>query len=549
MKKNTKYLLFAVLLISAFGGVLRMLIFWSQPEMDPSVGYSVKRVPRRSVAKKALAEVAEKTMAEEVVTVAAAVPEVPPEAVPKELTPGTYLFRVENAQDWERLQKWADGRGIHGDGLQALWALRLTLSQEDLDDLLNALPELAEIGAQEGVFCLPEPPVANAGGGEELNFYGTYRDFLGVNSTDEARGQGVKIALIDTAVLSHGDFEGLHISALTLDGKATMPFAFNGGTHATSVLSILAGNANGITSEANILSIPIVGADGTVSEFDLATAIVLAVDNGADVISISLGGETGSSVLEAAVRYATDAGAVIVAAAGNDGVNRVSYPAAYGEVVAVGAVNRSNQYMDFSNSGETLNVVAPGVGLETATADNEWTLFSGTSAAVPCVAGVIANYLSSHPQDHGEDAVEWLETTATDIGIAGQDENSGQGSVDAWLYENHDVAGLTDVALTAIRVETTEDGLLQAVMNVQNKGTADLEVVNLLTRIGKVERSVKITDLKAYEALEVTLPISVPKDATTTEISGMVMIPDGTDLRPENQGVHAVLNFTTNTNE
>jgi len=111
-----------------------------------------------------------------------------------------------------------------------------------------------------------------------------------------------------------------------------------------------------------------------------------------------LGGYSASSTVEAAVNYAWDKEAVLVAAAGNDNTTDMSYPAAYENVIAVGATDNNDQKASFSNYGDWVDIGAPGVGILSTAPDHSNRLWgrgvkyaygSGTSMAMPFVAGVV----------------------------------------------------------------------------------------------------------------------------------------------------------------
>ncbi|MEU7863397.1 S8 family serine peptidase [Nonomuraea sp. NPDC049141] len=135
----------------------------------------------------------------------------------------------------------------------------------------------------------------------------------------------------------------------------------------------------------------------------LAKGIRYAVDHGADVISMSLGGGSGawegSAAEEEAVQYAISRGAVLVASSGNDGdtTNRKNFPAAYPGVIAVGAVDRRLEVAAFSNRQDYLSVVAPGTGIVTADGADSYVVGDGTSSAAAMVAGIAALIKAAHP--------------------------------------------------------------------------------------------------------------------------------------------------------
>ncbi|MFI7154717.1 S8 family serine peptidase [Nonomuraea sp. NPDC050022] len=135
----------------------------------------------------------------------------------------------------------------------------------------------------------------------------------------------------------------------------------------------------------------------------LAKGIRYAVDHGADVISMSLGGGSGSwegsAAEEEAVQYAISHGAVLVASSGNDGdtTNKKNFPAAYPGVIAVGAVDRRLEVAPFSNRQDYLSVVAPGTGIVTADGADSYVVGDGTSSAAAMVAGIAALIKAMYP--------------------------------------------------------------------------------------------------------------------------------------------------------
>jgi len=112
----------------------------------------------------------------------------------------------------------------------------------------------------------------------------------------------------------------------------------------------------------NVKAMPVkvLDAKGDGYDADVAEGIYWAVDNGADVINMSLGGAGDDPILHDAVSYAVSEGVTVVAAAGNDGSADFQYPAAYPEVVAVAATDASGGLTDFSSYGAWVDITAPG---------------------------------------------------------------------------------------------------------------------------------------------------------------------------------------------
>lgn len=218
----------------------------------------------------------------------------------------------------------------------------------------------------------------------------------------------VLVAVIDTGVsASHPDLAGKVTAGYDFannDSDPTDDFAPSG--HGTKVAGIIGAASNngvgvaGIAWQSPILPVKVCDSTGQCSDANIASGIIYAVDQGAKVINISLGGPSPSSTLADAVNYAWNKGAVVVAAAGNSGgspdTNQILYPAAYPNVVAVGAASQddplfgSDQRASFSSYGPELDIVAPGTNIYSTNYSGTYTSGSGTSFAAPQVAGAAA---------------------------------------------------------------------------------------------------------------------------------------------------------------
>ncbi|MEH2348641.1 MAG: S8 family peptidase [Nostoc sp.] len=176
--------------------------------------------------------------------------------------------------------------------------------------------------------------------------------------------------------------------------------------HGTHVSGTIAGENNsygvtGIAYDAKIMPVKVLNDSGSGSYSSISKGIHYAVDNGANVINLSLGGSSSNSTLESAIKYASSKGVIVVMAAGNDGDSSPGYPARYASKsgIAVGAVDSNNNLADFSNRSGTNKityVTAPGVKVYSSVPNNKYATYSGTSMATPHVAGVVALMLSAN---------------------------------------------------------------------------------------------------------------------------------------------------------
>ena len=170
---------------------------------------------------------------------------------------------------------------------------------------------------------------------------------------------------------------------------------------------------------------------GYVSDAHLAAGIAWATDHGADVINLSVGGRPSSQAVREAIEYARNRDVVLVAAAGNEGIDGVGFPADAEGVIAVGAVDNQGHLAPFSNYGAPVDLVAPGVDILTGLPDGGYAAATGTSFSAPMVAGIAMLTRARFPDDDAPRIIERLTSTARDIGPLGRDNYYGHGLVDA----------------------------------------------------------------------------------------------------------------------
>jgi len=259
----------------------------------------------------------------------------------------------------------------------------------------------------------------------------------------------VLVAIVDTGVdYNHPDLAANYV-ALGYDwvNMDSDPKDDNGhGTHCAGIIAAEINNEIGIAGMAQIKFMAEKGIDsiGFGSDDDLANALIHAVDQGADILSNSWGGYEQSELMYDAIKYAENAGVLIVAAAGNNANEDKHYPSAYSEVIGVTATDQFDNPAAFTNFGNWVEVAAPGVDIYSTLPTYSVTLneppnsknlnydyLSGTSMACPHVAGVAALIWSRFPGvDH-----DWvrarLRCTSDDLGEPGFDEYYGYGRVNA----------------------------------------------------------------------------------------------------------------------
>lgn len=371
--------------------------------------------------------------------------------------------------------------------------------RDNPDDYLDA-------GANASMHIPGVPPAENRAATMQVPLGNTLLSSLGIKGDQTGWGKGVTIAVIDSGVAPDATFGKGRLSYLDVGfGGAPGTGADDG--HGTAVASLAAGmnsDAIGVAPYADIVSIRVTGADGLSDTFTVAQAILAAADAGAQVINISLGAYSGSSLLTYAIDYATSKGAVITAAAGNDQAAQLTWPAADPRVISVGAVDALEQQVLFSNSGDQLQITAPGYGIQTAWLDGDRVLLSGTSASAPIVAGAIAALMSQSPGLTAQQAWEVLRQYTNEAGAPGTDPDYGNGVLNVgWAMNRGDVSRV-DTAVAAHYYDATAG---EVDIIVQNRGGQGVSGLQLDVTSGDQTTSRLIPWLPAGATSIVRLPV------------------------------------------
>ncbi|MBC7884539.1 MAG: S8 family serine peptidase [Saprospiraceae bacterium] len=197
------------------------------------------------------------------------------------------------------------------------------------------------------------------------------------------------------------------------------------GTHCAGVAAAITNNKIGVASMSpgidwvEIHAIQVIGDVGFGTQKTIIEGIIQAADQGADVISMSLGGITNQDrekAYNAAVKYANDKGAIVVVAAGNANLDARRYSPANAEnVIAVSSVNDQKLKSGFSNNVQNIRMAlaAPGEKILSTTPTNSYQAFNGTSMATPQVAGLIAVMKSLRPNINTKQAFDIIDASGT----------------------------------------------------------------------------------------------------------------------------------------
>ncbi|WP_416292525.1 S8 family serine peptidase [Paenibacillus illinoisensis] len=228
----------------------------------------------------------------------------------------------------------------------------------------------------------------------------------------------VKVAVFDTGVVDHQD---LNIAGgVSFDESSTSYTDDKGhGTHIAGTIAAIDNGIGvvGISPSTELYAVKVIDGTGNGYTSSVIQGIEWAINNNINIINMSFVSSQYSEALHEEILRAKEAGIIIVAAAGNNGLGEdtIKYPAKYPEVVAVGAVDYSYHRADFSSTGSELDLVAPGFGIISTTMDGAYGVSSGTSNAAAHVTGAASLLWSHNPSWTGEEVIQRIYETATPL--------------------------------------------------------------------------------------------------------------------------------------
>jgi len=207
-------------------------------------------------------------------------------------------------------------------------------------------------------------------------------------------GSDILVAVLDTGIdKSHEDLNGQVTAEANFTSSPNVGDVYGHGTHVAGIIAACGDNGLGIIGiapQSQLLNVKVADDGGRCQASSVAQGIIWAVDNGAVVINISIELRMFSAQLEAAVNYAWEHGAIVIAAAGNEGSQTPVYPAYYEHVIAVAAVEQDDTRALLSNYGGWVDLAAPGYDIYSTLPGNEYGYKSGTSFATAYVSGLAA---------------------------------------------------------------------------------------------------------------------------------------------------------------
>ena len=267
-----------------------------------------------------------------------------------------------------------------------------------ITELVTVVPEGSAIVPND-VYASAAAEVSPAPSETTPDPYASLQYGLAISGVREARGlstgEGVTIALLDSAPeVGHRDLSAANVIPVGQEGES--PEVGVHGTLMAGVINAIEDNGFGIAGlapGATLVSIPICrptgAAGGQCTIYDLLRGLDQAWDAEASIVNLSLSGPP-NILLERGVARLEELGAVVVAAAGNEGTDERRYPAAYPSVIGVGAVDKAGTLFSGSNRGPWVELVAPGVDVLSTVPGDSFAFGNGTSLAAAHVSGLLA---------------------------------------------------------------------------------------------------------------------------------------------------------------
>lgn len=430
--------------------------------------------------------------------------------------------------------------------------------------------ELVDVYFKTGLFEYVEPNFIGQGGGRQGFFqsfpddtyfnhqYGLYNDGSFTNSpaVDDADidmemawdieqgDSSIIVAILDSGTkLDHPEFDGRIWTNANespdgtdsdnngfIDDNIGWDFAYNDNLpaddygHGTNVTGIIGANGNntlgyaGVDWNCKLMICKILDIDNYGLYSWWANAIYYAVDNGADVINMSVGGSGFSNTLKAAIDYAYDNGVTVVACMMNYNNNVTYYPAGFLNTIAVGSTDANDQrsapfFWDpasGSNYGLHIDVVAPGnyiYGLRYNSDTNYNSYWGGTSQATPLVSGLSALLLAQNNSRTPDDIREIIQNTAEDqIGavsedVMGFDPYYGYGRLNAYNALNYSTTGLGSSLENKITLRVYPNPTSAELMIERNKVFDQLSIID---QTGRIVYRASLTSEESMHSLNVS---------------------------------------------
>lgn len=291
------------------------------------------------------------------------------------------------------------------------------------------------------------------------------------------KGTNIKVAVLDTGVdTSHSDLN-LAGGYNFIDNNSNYNDDNGHGTHVAGIIAALDNQFGvvGVAPKADLFALKFLDQNGEGTTADLAKAIDWSIENKMDILNMSFGYSGYDPVINELIRIAYQNGILIVGAAGNEGINSISYPANLSSVIAVGAINEQKEKAPFSNYGNQLEVVAPGVNIYSTYKNNSYAYLDGTSMASAYVSGYLALLKEKYPNKSNDDLRTLLHKNVLDLGVSGRDSQYGYGIIQSFINESPVSTKYIEATMDSVPIYDNRLGSLVTVGYLEKGQTYPIE--------------------------------------------------------------------------
>ncbi len=356
----------------------------------------------------------------------------------------------------------------------------------------------------------------------------------------------LKVAIVDTGIAAdHSDLEGTSFTkGANFVADVNSTYDDNGhGTHVAGLIAAVTNNGIGIAGTAwnsTIMPVKVAKRDGLTSNLRVAEGVSYAANNGAKIINVSLFGQEGTRTLYSAIHYAVNnKKCTVIASTGTGAGKTVGYPAAYSEVIGVGAIDQDLQPAFFARKGSALDIVAPGQDVISTVPRNSvlipentsgYATLNGTSMSTGYVSGAAALLLSYDQSLIPEQVHKRLASSAMKPKVMGgvsKTTEFGYGIVDAFRALTFDKTGpkletkpkekTVSIEVAGTITDDTNDGSVIEFVDLSDSNIANVEY--RYSKVGQDTKSLKwetfANDLNALSPAEVNLNIMKPDSMGT----------------------------------
>lgn len=273
--------------------------------------------------------------------------------------------------------------------------------------------------------------------------------------------------------------------------------------HGTHVAGII---AQSTPQHVKVLPIRSLDADGNGYDTNIAKGIHYAVDNGASVINMSLAGENYSTYLANAIEYAIQHDVLIVVASGNKGMDTEKfYPASEQRVIVVSATDQNDKVADFSNTGASIDIAAPGVSILSSIPGGKYALMDGTSMAAPHISAVASMLKLDDPTRTIREIEDLLKRYADDKGAKNWDSLYGEGIVNVSSYQKYSIIQQKLASADYIALPKSTNVPLDKKWTINfNRILTDTKIISVFMYSDEKEVPIKVSFTRGTDKLMVT---------------------------------------------